>query len=155
MIFHVSVEAEDPRRVAKVVAELWEGAAAPLDRLVEGGWIAFSGHSDAALEVFPLGTDITEADGYKPWIGPRHGSARPTATHVAMGTRLTDEAVLQIAAREGWRAKRVMRGDRFGVIEIWIGEHFVMEWLTPEMQAPYLKTIEYMLRNEVVKGAPA
>ena len=150
MIFHVSVEAENPRRVAEVVAELWQGSAAPLDRLVEGSWIAFCGHSNSALEVFPLGTNIVEASGYKPWLGPQHGRARPTATHVALGTNLAEKEVMDIAVREGWRAKYVTRGDRFGVIEIWVSEHFVMEWLTPEMQGPYSHTIEHMLKHETV-----
>ena len=29
MLFHLSLEADDPRHVAEIVAELWQGAAAP------------------------------------------------------------------------------------------------------------------------------
>lgn len=151
MIFHVSIEAPHPKRLAEGVATLWQGAAAPLDRLVEGAWIAFSANGEAALEVFPLGTDITEASGYQPWTGPRHAGDRPTATHVAMGTPLAEHDVLEIARQEGWRAKSVMRGERFGVIEVWVSEHLVMEWLTPDMQKRYMGTVSHMLNHEVVR----
>lgn len=137
MIFHVSIEAEEPRRIADMIAELWGGQALPLDELVEGCWIAFCGDDPLrAIEVVPQGTNITEA-GNLGWVGPRGGALRPTASHVALGTKLSTEQVFAIAEREGLRPKVIRRADTFDVIEIWVNEHLVIEFLTPEMQADY------------------
>ena len=56
----------------------------------------------------------------------------------AIATPLDRQAVLAIAAREGWPAKYRKRGGVFGVIELWIEGRQMMEILTPEMQAEYL-----------------
>ncbi|MFE2187713.1 hypothetical protein ACWEWX_02555 [Streptomyces asiaticus] len=154
MIFHVSIEAQEPERVAKVIAELWQGSAAPLDRLVPGAWIAFCGKSAlSSVEVFPCGTNITQVYGDEPWVGRSDGLLRPTASHVALSTELTKDAVFKVCAREGWKAKYVVRGDRFGVIEAWVNEYLVIEWLTTEMQAAYTRTLDGMLKSEIVYEA--
>ena len=89
MIFHVSIEAENPGRVAGVIAEIWQGVAQPLDRLVNGAWITFSGDNHlSAIEVFPQGTDITEVKGYNGFTGVARSLLRPTATHVALGAKI-------------------------------------------------------------------
>ena len=151
MIFHVSIEAEQPRKVAEVIAEIWQGVAQPIDRLVDGAWIAFCGDNHlSAVEVFPQGTDITEAEGYDGFKGVSQSRLRPTATHVALAAKLPQAQIEAIAAREGWRTKVVSRGDRFRVIEMWINDYHLLEWLTPEMQLPYDNTVQGMLA--AIKG---
>ncbi len=54
---------------------------------------------------------------------------------------MTYDAVMALAAREGWIAKYRKRGGAFGVIEFWIENAMMVEVLTPEMQAEYLDTI--------------
>jgi hypothetical protein len=145
VIFHVSIEAEEPERVAKAIAELWQGSAQPLDPLVQGSWIAFCGDNALhAVEVFPQGTDITEA-GYEGWVGPLRSGLRPTASHVALGTKLTKEAVTAVAEREGWHSKQIRRGDYFSVIEVWVNKYLVIEWLTPQMSKEYDDTVRAMV----------
>jgi hypothetical protein len=63
---------------------------------------------------------------------------RFSATHGAIATPLDEVEVLAIAGREGWPAKYRKRGGMFGVIELWIEGHQMMEVLTPEMQSEYL-----------------
>ena len=63
---------------------------------------------------------------------------RFSATHGAIATPLDDAEVLAIARREGWPAKYRKRGGLFGVIELWIEGHQMMEILTPGMQSEYL-----------------
>jgi hypothetical protein len=46
--------------------------------------------------------------------------------------------VLELAARHGWRALRLSRGS-FDVIEFWIENCVMLEILTPEMAADYLR----------------
>ena len=151
MIFHVSIEAENPSKVARVIAEIWQGVAQPIDRLVDGAWITFCGDSRlSAIEVFPQGTDITEAEGYNGFTGVARSTLRPTATHVALAAKVPKAQIEAIAEREGWRTKVVSRGGRFEVIEMWINDYHLLEWLTPEMQAPYDNTVKGMLAAAIV-----
>ncbi len=36
MLFHISIDADDPRRVAEVFAEIWGGRALPFPAVIEG-----------------------------------------------------------------------------------------------------------------------
>ena len=57
---------------------------------------------------------------------------------------LEREAILAIAAREGWSAKYRKRGGMFGVVEMWIEGRQMIEVLAPEMQAEYLAAMREM-----------
>ncbi|HEV2817105.1 MAG TPA: hypothetical protein VGW40_07790 [Allosphingosinicella sp.] len=140
MLFHVSIEADDPRRVAEVVAELWGGLAAPFPAVAAGSWVALSGDDKGSLiEFYPRGTELHESDDGATGIAtaPR----RFNATHYAMATKLSQDEVLAIAAREGWPAGYCRRGDAFGVIEVWAEGCQLIEVLTAEMQAEYVGAI--------------
>lgn len=150
MILHVSIETNNPEQVSKAIAEISGGTAAPLDRLVNGSWIAYCGNNPlSAIEVFPLGTDIRRSSGDdSAWNSAwTRGSApgRPTATHVALGTDLPQAEVMSIISRNGWDGKHVLRGDRFGLIEMWITEYLVVEWFTKEMRVPYEATMRRVI----------
>ena len=55
MILHASISAADPRHVAEVLAELWEGEALPFAP-VAGAWIAMAGDArGSGIEVYPRG----------------------------------------------------------------------------------------------------
>jgi hypothetical protein len=142
MLFHVSIEADDPRRVALVVAELWGGAAAPFPAVTPGSWIALSGDErGTSLEVYPRGTEIHEVPGDNDATGLRVAPRRYNATHFAMATKLGEDEVLAIARREGWPAKYRKRGDVFGVIEIFVEGCQMIEVLTEEMQREYVEAV--------------
>jgi hypothetical protein len=142
MLFHVSIEADDPRRVAEVVAELWGGAAAPFPPVTPGSWVALSGDDRGTLiEFYPRGTEIHEAPGDNDAVGLRVEPRRYNATHFAMATKLGEDEVLAIARREGWPAKYRKRGDAFGVIEIFVEGCQMIEVLTQEMQREYVETV--------------
>lgn len=142
MLFHMSIAAEDPQHVASVIAELWRGQARRFPPIVDNSWMALAGDDRGTLvEVYPLGTVLRETDGDADAHGEPSDKGRFSATHGAIATPLDREAVLAIASREGWPAKYRKRGGMFGVIELWIEGHQMMEVLTPEMQAEYLATI--------------
>ena len=139
MLFHMSIAADDPRHVASVVAELWEGRVIAFPPISDNGWMALAGDErGTALEVYPQGTVLRESEGDNDAHGEASGQDRFSATHGAIATRLERESVLAIAEREGWPAKYRKRGGLFGVIELWIEGRQMMEVLTPEMQAEYL-----------------
>jgi len=139
MLFHMSIAAENPRHVAGVLAELWQGEARPFPPVSDDGWVALAGDERGTLiEVYPHGTVLREGDGDVDAYGDPSGTDRFSASHGAIATDLDREAVLAIAEREGWPAKYRKRGGLFGVVELWIEGRQMMEVLTPEMQAEYL-----------------
>lgn len=138
MLFHISIAAERPEAAARLVAELWGGRAYPFPPVAEGSWIAMAGDErGSAVEVYPLGTELHEGDGesaVRALAGPR---SRHGPVHVAIATELDVESVKAIAKRFGAPAKVCARGP-FHVIEVWVEGCFMIEVLTPDMQAEYL-----------------
>lgn len=138
MIFHVSIDARDPRNVATVLAELMGGEATPFPPVAEGSWVAHAGDDrNTLVEVYPRGTKLIEADGDADVVGVS-GEGGHCATHFAMATWLGAVEIFLVAAREGWPAKYRKRGGAFGVIELWLEGDRMVEVLTAEMQAEYL-----------------
>ena len=157
MLFHMSIAAADPARVAGVIAELWGGEALPFPPVSDDGWIVLAGDDrGTAMEVYPLDTVLRETPG----DADAHGAVAPacglTPTHAAIGTALSPGEVMAIAAREGWPAKYRKRGGMFGVVEMWINGRQMVEVLTPEMQVEYRATMTIAgWKAMLAAGAPA
>ena len=142
MLYHVSIEADDPCQVAAVLAELFGGFAAPFPSVIDGSWVALADDDRGTMiEVYPRGTQLHQGEGADGAFGMLGAHRRHNPTHMAMATNLDIEQVYAIAAREGWPVKYCRRADRFGVIELWIEDCQMVEVLTPEMQREYLETI--------------
>ncbi len=138
MLYHVSIEADDPANVAGVIAELWGGEATPFPPVADGSWVALAGDDrNTLVEVYPRGTVLHEAPGDADAYGVPGIPRRNGSTHIAIGTTLDPHAVLGIARREGWPVKYRKRGGAFGVIELWIEGCQMVEVLTPDMQQEY------------------
>jgi hypothetical protein len=138
MLFHISIGAERPKQAARLVAELWRGRAYPFPPVADGSWIAMAGDSrGSAIEVYPLGTELHQGDGESAVRCLEGRLARNGPVHVAIATELDVEAVKAIARRFGAPAKVCARGP-FDVIELWVEGSFMIEVLTPDMQAEYL-----------------
>jgi len=140
MLFHVSIDADDPKHVAEVFAEIWKGRAIPFPPVAVGSWMALAGDDrNNLIEVYPRGTELVERPGDADSEGVDGGAPRPhSPTHLAIGTEMTTDEVLALAKREGWPAKYRKRGGAFGVIELWVEGWRMVEVLTPEMQQEYL-----------------
>lgn len=142
MLYHVSIEADDPCRVAAVFAEIWGGFAAPFPSVIEGSWVALADDDRGTMiEVYPRGTELHQGEGDSGAFGKLGAHRRHNPTHMAMATRLGIEQIFAIAEREGWQLKYCRRGGRFGVVELWVEDCQMVEILTPEMQEEYLTTI--------------
>ncbi|SAL10755.1 hypothetical protein AWB74_00114 [Caballeronia arvi] len=142
MIFHASIPANDPKHVAQVLAELWGGFAAPFSPFPDA-WMAVAGDDRGSIiEVYPSDQVITPGGAHEDSVSYGAGAfKRPqySAFHMAIATKLAAEDVIAIGEREGWRAVRRTRGNNFfDVIEFWIENSTMLEFLTPEMQAQYL-----------------
>jgi hypothetical protein len=145
MLFHVSIEADDPRTVAQFFAKVFGGVAAPFPPVTPGSWVAMAGDErGTTIEVYPRGTELHPAEGDQDSFGLRVAPRRHNATHMAIATRLSDSEVMALCAEHGWQAKYRKRGDAFGVLEIFVEGCQMIEVLTDEMQSEYLSmmTIE-------------
>ena len=142
MLFHVSLEVDDPRHVAEVIAEIFGGEALPFPPVTPGSWVALAGDDKGSLiEFYPRGTEIHEVPGDHDATGVRVEPRRHNATHIAIATKLGENEVLAIARREGWPAKYRKRGDAFGVLEIFVEGCQMVEVLTDEMQREYVGAV--------------
>lgn len=136
MLFHASISAHDPALVAAVLAEIWRGEAHPFP-LVPGAHVALAGDDRGTMiEVYPFGTDMVPGETE---VAFTHNSASSEHAihHQAIGTPLSVDEVLGIAAHQGWRALRCNRGP-FEVIEVWLENRILIEVLTPPMQRQYV-----------------
>lgn len=142
MLFHVSIDAREPERVATVLAELFGGVATPFPPVVAGSWVAHAGDDrNTLVEVYPRDTELVEAEGDADGFGVPGAVRGGSSTHFAMATPLSLDEVQAIASREGWTSKYRKRGDAFGVIELWVEGDRMVEVLTQEMQAEYLQAM--------------
>jgi hypothetical protein len=156
MLFHMSIAAHDPARVANVIAELWRGEALAFPPVADNSWLVMAGDDrGTGLEVYPIDVVLRESEGDADAYGEYTGQVGYTATHGAIATDLDRAAVLAIAAREGWPAKYRKRGGMFGVIEMWIEGRQMMEVLTPDMQAEYRATMTRANWRETLAQGPA
>ncbi len=156
MIFHLSIDADDPRHVAGVLAELLSGEAMPFPPVSVGSWVALAGDErGSSVEVYPRGTRLMIVDGDADAVGVPGSAVLHSATHFAMATHLSPDQVFAIAEREGWPAKYRKRGGAFGVIEFWIEGNRMVEILTAEMQREYLATATIAnWKAMLAQGAP-
>ena len=140
MLFHASIPADEPERVARVVAELWQGRAMPFPPH-PGAFIAWSGDErGTVLDVFPRGREHAPAPG-EYTLRTNETPSAYSEVHLAIGTALPAEEVFAIAAREGWLAQHSDRAGLFKVIEFWIENKFLLELLTTAEQKRYAANV--------------
>jgi hypothetical protein len=155
MIHHLSIPARDPRHVAEVLVELFGGAITGF-----GPWrdsfIAWAGDAfGTAIEVYPLGTEMLP-DAGSGQARFRTAAARSphVATHAAVSVPCGRQEILALARREGWRAIELSRGPNH-VIEFWIENAVMLELMTPDMAADYVRATSVFPTWRSAKQGPA
>lgn len=135
----MSIAAQQPQRVATVIAELLEGSVFPFPP-IPGSFVAVCEDSHATMvEVYPEGTVMAPGDGDQQVQSFLVEQASPYfATHAALSVALDEVRIKEIATKEGWRAVTCDRGGLFQVIEFWIENRTMFELLTPAMARAYL-----------------
>lgn len=127
MIIHASIPADDPERVARVIAELWRGESFPF---LAGTFIAMAGDDrGSTIEVTKRGNEIVPAETMMAFQVNSSPSAH-TEVHLNVLTPLSVEEALAIAKREGWTARVCDRGGAFKVLEFWLENKFMLELMT-------------------------
>ncbi len=127
MIFHVSIPADDPERVARVIAEIWRTEYFAF--VFPGSFIVIpDDERGTEIEVLRRGDEQVPA---QMEVGlRRNGAPSPySEIHVNMATRLGEQELLALANREGWIA-RVCDRKFFRLIELWIENRFLIELMT-------------------------
>ena len=154
MIHHLSIPARDPRHVADVLVELFDGVLTGFGPWHDS-WIAWAGDAHGtAIEVYPAGTEML------PDSGQGQARFRPTspaspfiATHAAVSVDRSRDEIQAIARREGWRAVELSRGPN-RVIEFWVENAVLLELMTPSMAADYVRAMAALRRPAGTRGQP-
>jgi hypothetical protein len=157
MIFHVSISAAEPERVAGIFAELWGGKYYPFAPVARGSFIVHAGDDrNSAIEIYPRGTELVPAEGDADATSVHNvASTGRGPTHIALQTKLSEAEVMDIARREGWQAKYRKRGGTFGVIELWIENVQMVEVLTEPMCREYLQGMTQTAWEHLTSRSPA
>lgn len=140
MIHHISIDVDDPERCARTLARLFAGRALP-GIPFPWSWLAIQpdGHG-TGIECLPRGRYYALAN---PTSAPFQVDPTPPdhqSVHVAVSVPLSEEAIASIAAEVGWTCRRRPSGG-FDVVEVWVEDRFLVELLTPEMTADYLRRV--------------
>jgi hypothetical protein len=134
VIIHASIPADDPERVARVIAELWRGESFPF---FAGTFIAMANDDRGSqIEVAKRGNEIAPAENEMTFRVNKSPSAH-TEVHLNVQTPLSVDEALAIAKREGWTARVCDRGGSFKVIEFWLENKFMLELMTEEETKRY------------------
>jgi hypothetical protein len=156
MIFHASIPADEPRRVAQVLAELFGGEALPFPPW-PGAFVAMAGDDrNTTIEVYPRTAVMLPGEGDE-MVHPGSDAAAPRhgCFHLAVATKLEADQVLAIGEREGWRAVRLSRAGIFDVIEFWVENALMIEVMTEEMQRDYLTRTNIASWKQFIASVPA
>jgi len=138
MIFHASIPADDPERVARVLGEILGGGYSPF-HVGRQSFMSRAGADDeAAIEVYPRAEIMMPGTGEAEMVqmGQLDNPPRYGCFHLAIGTKLSKEEIIAIGKREGWRAVHCNRGP-FEVVEFWLENSLLIEFLDAKMQAQY------------------
>ena len=139
MLFHASISARGPARVARFIANLWDGKSFPVPPC-DGGHVAFSDDDRGTIvEVYPFGTEMVPGE-TEVGFTRNAGTPEHSPSHLALASSKSVAEILALAKAEGWRALHCDRGP-FEVVEVWLENRILIEVLTPEMQKQYLGSI--------------
>lgn len=144
----MSINAEEPERVAVFLSSLMAGRAMPFPPFADS-WIAFSWQDDgSAIEVYPLTHRLhAGAENIECRVGEPTGS--PTFVHIAISSPLERGQILALAGAEGWLARTCDRGP-FECIEVWLENRLLVEVLDPQMQSDYRRGMSMQNWSDMV-----
>jgi hypothetical protein len=138
MMIHASIPADEPERVARVIAELWRGISEPFP-VAPGVFVARAcDDRGTQIEVGPRGLDFVP--------GTEHVVSRPDPSpafnggvHLNIASPLSEAEIMAIAKREGWIALPCDRGGVFKLIEFWLENKFMLEVMNDHEWERYKK----------------
>ncbi len=152
MIHHLSISAQNPEHAAEVLAEVMNGKAFPFPPNPGSYMMVSLDEYGTAIEVYPLQIVLQPGEGKQDCQFQEISQpVNFTATHAAISVNSTQEKIEEIAHREGWRVIRCSRAF-FDVIEFWLENRVMIEFLTPEMSNQYLTFMQPENLQKVFAG---
>ena len=167
MINHISIAVQDPKRVADVLAEIWDGMVYPFPPAPGSFFVIANDGKGTAVEITPAGTVIVPGEGLpdesdleapteefearfvKSDLVPRY-----VATHLNINTRKSIDEIRAIGKREGWRVLVANRGEGlFQLVEVWVENTFMLEVMTPEQTQRYVEITNPTFMEKAFAGA--
>ena len=144
MLHHVSFCVRDPARVAQVLAGLLRATTvrAPTPPFPAGSWFVCAGDARGSyLEVLPLGHVFApDAPG---GLRPDPAASVHSGGHILVSSPLTPGEISAAATAAGWRSD-VADTRLFQVIKVWVENTVLVEFLTADTAADYLRTFDKM-----------
>lgn len=141
IIAHASLPADEPERVARVLADILQGEALPFPPGGPSTWMAWSAGGEIELEVAPRGLGMDRGEDGANWRTPLARGARLSEAHLAVGVDRPAQEILAIAKGAGWPAEQHDRGGFFQVVEVWVEGAFLIEFLDPEQTLAYRRSM--------------
>ncbi len=139
-ILHTSIPVREPKRVARALAELVEGAT--FDFLHRGCYFVTFGEPGSLIELYRKEIEIHPGEPGKPCeLLDSDSYGRFTGSHTAIQVSASADRVLELARAFGWRAE-IHRRRVFRVIEVWIENEYLLEVFPPEFATEYLAACE-------------
>jgi hypothetical protein len=135
MIHHISIAANQPLHVAKVLAEMCQGQTMPFP-YHEGSYIVLTlDPHGTMIEVLPQGSELTI--GGNTQLNPNPSNSIYNAFHAAISVSTSEAQIYEIAERVGWQVQTCDRAGFFHVIEVWVENRQLLEFLPPDFAAEY------------------
>lgn len=152
MIHHISISAHQPQHVAQVLAQLCQGQAAPFP-YHEGSYVVLALDPDGTMiEVLPYDTKLTpNSDDFvsgttrvRSLADSNAALSQPAyyAFHAALSVSTPEAKIHEIAAREGWHSVTCDRLSHFSIIEVWVENQQLLEFLPPNFAAQYMSFMQ-------------
>lgn len=139
MLHHASFNAQDPQTVAQVLARIVGGHVlrAPIPPFPDDSWfVCTNDELGSYLEILPVDRVFDQERGSGLHSDPQ--ARRTSGVHLLVSSPLSADQVLSVAAEAGWKADFAdLR--LFRIARIWVENSFLIEVLTPEHKADYLK----------------
>lgn len=147
MIHHYSISVQDTKNVSEVLAELFGGTITRFGPNPNSYIVWLGDEYGSAIELHPAGTEMYP-DAGENQANFRHDPSQSnfSATHAAISINRTREAIYKVAKTQGWKALDLSRGG-FNVIEFWIENSVMIEFLTPDMTNDYLSATKDYIKS--------
>lgn len=153
MIHHISIDAQDPLRVASVLAEIWNGKVYQFFYPGSYNVMPFDSYGTGVV-VFPQGTVWCPGTDNKAAQLLPSASTNLVAIHAAISVPTTQQQIEQIGQREGWRVLTREQGDSvFKLIEFWVENRILFEFLPPGFETQYLQIMQPEMIEQIL-GQP-
>ena len=139
MIFHLSINAHDPAKVAAALAELLgaDDIAAPSPPFPPGAhMVCRFDERGSMVEITPAGHAFVPGPDGEVQFAPSDTAER-SGFHGLFMAAVSEERIHEIAAAAGWTSALTDAGP-FKVINVWLEGRQLIELTTPELVGDYL-----------------